>query len=335
LHRVNLEFLSKKQEESGVSYQSSSLSKFPDINVTIDNLIYKGEAYGEWEFKVRSYEDHMALEDMQASFKSMRLTSSTDDGASLYWTFGEQPVTRFKGKFVSENIANVLKAWGYEQEVYSKKAEFDVEGYWDGVPKDFSFNGIKATSRFKLEKGNFADVSSSSAGALKLIGVFNIANLVKRLKLDFSDLTSDGLAYDKVSGVIRSDHGVYHFDQPVTIKSPTSKIRIYGGFDMNTHQLDMTMGVTLPLASNLPWIVALAAGLPTAAGVYIISKVLDKQVDQISSAVYTVTGDFSEPKIKFDSLFDTEEAFQKERARSEKPVTSEKPATLVVPAATP
>jgi uncharacterized protein YhdP len=86
---------------------------------------------------------------------------------------------------------------------------------------------------------------------------------------------------------------------------------------MNTEQLDMTMGVTLPLASNLPWIVALAAGLPTAAGVYIISKVLDKQVDQISSAVYKVTGSFTDPQIKFDSLFDTEDGYEKQRNKSQ------------------
>jgi uncharacterized protein (TIGR02099 family) len=315
LHRVNLEFLSKKQAESGVGYANKSLSEFPDINVTIDKLISAGEDFGEWEFKMRSYQDHMALENIQASFKAMRLTSDVDDGATLYWTLGEHPKTYFKGKFVSENIAHVLKAWGYKQEVNSEKAEFKVSSSWNGVPSDFKFNNIIAQTQLKLEKGNFSDVSSSSTDALKLVGVFNIANLVKRLQLDFSDLTSQGLSYDTVSGVVSSDHGVYKFDQPILVKSSASKIRLYGGFNMNTRQLDMTMGVTLPLASNLPWIVGLAAGLPTAAGIYIISKVLDKQVDKISSAVYAVTGDFDDPQIKFNRLFDTEEDFEKQNLK--------------------
>ncbi len=312
LHRVNLEFLSKKQQESGVGYANKSLSNFPDIDVTIDKLISSGEDFGEWEFKVRSYQDYMALENMQASFKAMRLTSDTDDGATLYWTFGEHPKTHFKGKFVSDNIAQVLKSWGYKQEINSEKAEFKVVSSWDGVPTDFEFNNIIAETQLKMEKGNFSDVSSTSTDALKFIGIFNITNLVKRLQLDFSDLTSQGLSYDTVFGVISSDHGVYHFDQPMVIKSSASKIRLYGGFDMNTKTLDMTMGVTLPLASNLPWIVGLAAGLPTAAGIYIISKVLNKQVDKISSAVYTVTGAFEDPQIKFSRLFDTEEDFEKQ-----------------------
>jgi uncharacterized protein YhdP len=218
----------------------------------------------------------------------------------------------------------VLKGLGYKQELSSENAEFIVESWWDGGPGHFAFNQMTARCDLKLKKGSFADVSSSSADALKFIGVFNIANLIKRLKLDFSDLTSKGLAYDTVDGTIKVYNGVYQFQKPILVKSSASKIRFYGGFDMNTEQLDVTMGVTLPLASNLPWIVALAAGLPTAAGVYIISKVMDKQVDQLSSAVYRVTGPFSEPVIKFDSLFDSEDGYEKQQQKKAK--VAEKPA---------
>jgi uncharacterized protein (TIGR02099 family) len=317
LHRLDLNFLSKKQEESGVGMANHSWKDFPDIDVIIEKLIANNENYGEWEFKLRSYDDFMALEDIRASFKSLRLSSDIDEGATLKWTFGETPQTSFKGKFVANNIADVLKAWGYEQEIYSKKAEFIVDAKWKGVPMDFSADVMAAKSQFRLERGSFANVNPTSTGALKFIGVFNIANLIKRLQLDFSDLTSQGLSYESVLGSVDINHGVYYFEQPVVVKSTTSKIRFYGGFDMNTEQLDMTMGVTLPLASNLPWIVALAAGLPTAAGVYIISKVLDKQVDQISSAVYKVTGSFTDPQIKFDSLFDTEDGYEKQRNKSQ------------------
>ena len=311
LLRVNLDFLNKKQKESGVSYASSSWSKFPDMDVVIDKLISGGEDFGEWEFNLRSYDDRVALENLQASVKALRITETFTEPATLWWTLGDKPQSHFKGMFLSDNIANVLKAWGYKQEVRSKKAEFVVNCWWDGVPTDFDFNKMNARVQMKLEKGNFADVSSSGTDALKVVGIFNIANLLKRLKLDFSDLTNTGLSYETVGGLVSIHDGIYHYDKPIEIKSSASKIRLYGGFDMNTRQLDMTMGVTLPLASNLPWIVALAAGLPAAAGVYIISKVMNKQVDQISSAVYKVTGDFADPQIKFDSLFDNEAAYEK------------------------
>lgn len=316
VHSVDLEFLSKKQAESGIGLSSNNLSKFPDINVVIDHLISNGDELGEWQFNLRSYDDRMALEQIRASFKGLRLTSYQGEDANLYWTLGSNPKTYFKGGFASDNIANVLKAWGYKQEVHSKTANFMVDSWWEGVPTNFSFNNVNATCQIKLEDGNFADVGAGKSDALKFIGVFNIANLIKRLQLDFSDLTSKGLAYNTVEGTITSNDGVYHFDKPIIVKTPTSKIRFYGDVNMKTEQMNVTMGITLPLASNLPWIVALAAGLPTAAGVYLISKVLDKQVDQLSSAVYQVTGSFAEPEIKFDSLFDTEDGYEKQQKKN-------------------
>jgi uncharacterized protein YhdP len=62
--------------------------------------------------------------------------------------------------------------------------------------------------------------------------------------------------------------------------------------------------VTLPLAKNIPWVAALAGGLPIAAGAYILSRVFEDQVAQLSSGVYSVTGDLAKPDVKFERIFD-------------------------------
>ena len=54
--------------------------------------------------------------------------------------------------------------------------------------------------------------------------------------------------------------------------------------------------VTLPLVENIPWVAALAGGLPVAAGTYLISKVFEDQVNQLSSGVYAVSGDLDNPR---------------------------------------
>lgn len=47
-------------------------------------------------------------------------------------------------------------------------------------------------------------------------------------------------------------------------------------------------------------IAALAASLPVAAGVYVVSQVFNKQVNQLSSAVYTIEGTWNDPEVNFD-----------------------------------
>ena len=63
------------------------------------------------------------------------------------------------------------------------------------------------------------------------------------------------------------------------------------------------MVATLPVGTNLPWIVALVGGLPAAAGVYITGKIFERQVDQISSFSYKLSGDLDQPKIEVDRIF--------------------------------
>ncbi|MEY3005982.1 MAG: hypothetical protein RI942_324, partial [Pseudomonadota bacterium] len=59
---------------------------------------------------------------------------------------------------------------------------------------------------------------------------------------------------------------------------------------------------------------ALTGGLPAAAGVYVISKIFEKQVDKFSSAVYRISGTWQEPVLKFDRLFDTKPRAQKPKS---------------------
>ena len=49
---------------------------------------------------------------------------------------------------------------------------------------------------------------------------------------------------------------------------------------------------------------ALAGGLPVAAGVFVVSKVFEKQVNRLSSGVYTIGGNWDEPTVTFDRIFD-------------------------------
>jgi uncharacterized protein YhdP len=62
--------------------------------------------------------------------------------------------------------------------------------------------------------------------------------------------------------------------------------------------------VTLPVANNLPWVAALTAGLPVAAGVFLLSKVFESQVNRLTSLVYAVGGSWDDPLVKFDRVFD-------------------------------
>ena len=76
-----------------------------------------------------------------------------------------------------------------------------------------------------------------------------------------------------------------------------------GEFDLLNEAVDARLVATLPVATNLPWVVALLGGLPAAAGVYVTSKLVEKQVDRLSSISYKLTGPWDDVEVSVDRIF--------------------------------
>ena len=92
--------------------------------------------------------------------------------------------------------------------------------------------------------------------------------------------------------------------EELTVKTPSSRFGLRGSADLQAKELDMELIATLPVADNLPWVAALAGGLPTAAGVYVASKIFEDQFNRISSAVYSVDGDWNDYQLQFVKVYD-------------------------------
>jgi uncharacterized protein YhdP len=92
-----------------------------------------------------------------------------------------------------------------------------------------------------------------------------------------------------------------------------------GDFDLVNETVDARLVATLPVATNLPWVVALMGGLPAAAGVFVTSKLVEKQVDRLSSISYDVTGPWDDITVAVDKIFAAE---LKAEVVTEKPAES-------------
>ena len=80
---------------------------------------------------------------------------------------------------------------------------------------------------FKFKDGQFLKTSGSTEGLLKLIGIINFDTLVRRMKLDFSDLYKEGLSFDSVEGRLNIADSVARFnDNPIIVKSPSSQFSL-------------------------------------------------------------------------------------------------------------
>jgi len=115
-----------------------------------------------------------------------------------------------------------------------------------------------------------------------------------------------GSAYNKLNGTLQFDQGIASFKQPLKMAMPSGRMSMAGNFDLLNEEVDARLVATLPVATNLPWVVALLGGLPAAAGVYVTSKLVEKQVDRLSSISYKLNGPWDDIEIAVDRIFASE-----------------------------
>ncbi len=274
------------------------------IDVDIAALWIDQQNWGSLGFRMRPVADGVRVTDLTGELRGLRFGEREGQPSELIWlrsAAGEQ--TRFEGRLAVERLGRALELWGFEPVVQGRDGWLDASVSWPGAPMDFAVTALSGRGALEVGEGRFLKAPGTATGALKVVGVFNLANLVRRLRLDFSDLFSDGIAFDQIEGSFQLHNGLLTTGRPLSVVSPSSRFRLAGALDFDSGGVDMELTATLPLATNLPWVAVLAGGLPAAAGIYVVSKLLGDEVDRFSSAVYSVEGDWRDPEIRFRRLF--------------------------------
>ena len=133
-------------------------------------------------------------------------------------------------------------------------------------------------------------------GAGRVLGLLSVAQLPRRLMLDFRDLFARGLAFDRMEGQVRFGDGVARTDD-LRIDAPAADIAIRGSTDLRAQRFDQTIDVA-PKSGNLLTVVGAMAGGPVGAAVGAAANaVLRRPLGEIGAKTYHVTGPWKDPKV--------------------------------------
>lgn len=277
----------------------------PELDFATRGLRVGERELGEIAFSLRRLPDGVRAEQLRGDITGLRTGSGEQGAATLEWRRGEAGHrTRFEGTVVADDLAEVLGAWDLPGAIESERAELVAAWEWPGRPWEVRARNLSGETALHIRDGTFRRTTGSTSNALmKLIGLVNFDTWLRRLQLDFSDLFAEGMAFDELDTRMTFDRGTLHFSKPVKVELPSGKIRLEGSADLIAETIDAHLVATLPVGTNLPWIAALAGGLPAAAGVYLTSRIFERQVDRISSLAYRVTGPWEDPHIEVERIF--------------------------------
>ena len=253
-----------------------------DLNLTIDHVAGDG-----WQFR-----------EVTGNFLGINWLPKT----RMTWQSDEEgESTTLSLAAELQDMATSLALIGVAPLVETERGRLDAEWQWPGSPADFELTTVSGDMALEMEAGSFVTANAEATGALRLLSLLNLSGLFRRANIN--QLFDPGVTFDNAGGGFNFSQG--------DLRIPDFSIEGSGGYfsfssdiDLVTETLDGELVVTLPLVENIPWVAALAGGLPVAAGTYLISKVFEDQVNQLSSGVYAVSGDLDNPEVAFERVFD-------------------------------
>jgi uncharacterized protein YhdP len=250
-------------------------ARVPPIDVSIAALRNGPRDMGNWRFRIASETDALALSAATGSLPGLHVSGIGDTpGASvrLRWVAGV-PRTELSAGLRFDNPGEFFRNWGYDPVLEGNNGRADVSLSWPGNPLAPRMADAHGLLDFGFNNGRLLRGGGNNP-LMRAFGVLRFDELLRRLKLDFKDLYQSGLAFDSFEAVIDIADGIARTTEPMELRGPTARMRLGGQSDLRRNLIDADLVVSLPLGSNLPWMAALAGGLPAVAGAYLASRIL-------------------------------------------------------------
>ena len=293
-----------------VESDNPAAAAWPAMQIAVDSLMFKGQDLGSLSFNASISESSVDLAQFAGSLDGVTFGSES----RFSWRRGDGSTTRASLDLTLPSAAEALTLLDAKSVVdfSSGRVVGDIE--WPGAPPDFQANKVAGDLELQLTSGSFLPVPSQATDPLRFIGVFNLAGLVQRANVN--QLFDPGLTFDRASGDFSLGRGEVTINE-FAIRNGGGRLTLGGQYSMDSENIDAELVVTLPLVDNIPWVAALAGGLPIAAGAYLASKVFEDQMKSLSSGVYSVSGPVSSPEVKFVRVFDAKLSSSRDNGAAE------------------
>src|SRR5690606_29452990 len=161
-------------------------------------------------------------------------------------------------------------------------------------PAGFRLADLQGKLALTAKDGRLVEVEP---GAGRVLGLLSVAELPRRLMLDFRDLFSKGFAFNRIGGTVEFGNGQARSDD-MNIDGPAAEIRIHGSADLRAQTFDQHIEV-LPKSGNLLTVAGALAGGPVGAAVGALTNaMLKKPLGEMGAKSYRVTGPWKDPKVE-------------------------------------
>lgn len=265
----------------------------PAMVIDSDDVQFEGKKMGHIGFDVVPSKSGLTIRKLVIEKPAFNLRAVGD------WSVTNgKSRTHLQGTADSHNVSNALSQWGFDSTNFvgsTGDATFNLA--WSGAPYSPKLAGTTGDITLNLGKGRIVQLSESSNAKMdlgRLLNIFSLSTIPRRLSLDFSDIFEKGYSFDYMKGSFTLKDGSA-FTNDMRFDGPIARVAITGRVGIAQKDFDFKLSVTPYVTSSLPVVAAIAGGPIAGVATWMVDKVISREVNKATIYDYNVTGTWDEP----------------------------------------
>ncbi len=274
------------QQATDVGVAPSSL---PPLHVWVGDLRFGAARLGQARLESWPTAQGMHIDMLRTRSESVHMAASGDWNGTA-----TDSSTHMSFTFTAENLGKMLDAFGFEGLISGGETRAHMDATWPGAPSSFELANVEGTLEVNIGRGRIPEVKP---GMGRLFGLMSIAELPRRLSLDFGDVFGKGFGFDSIKGSFRFHDG-NAWTRDLRVEGSSADISVSGRVGFRKHDYDQYVLAIPHIGNSLPIVGAVVAGPVGAAAGLAVQGLLGKGLNKAASARYHITGSWDQPEIE-------------------------------------
>jgi len=287
--RLDMDYLkvvTREDEETEVAEKDPR--KISAFDADIRTLFYNDTDLGHVRFKMDRHEDGLEFKELLIDSPYMHV-----EGEGSWLLRDGKHLTNLLVIGATDDLGVMLSRLGFSAVIQKGTAKAVIQANWYDSPDNFSLEKLNGNVGIIVNDGVLSDVKP---GAGRLLGLFSLTELPRRLLLDFSEL-KEGFAFKQIVGQFEIKDGDA-FADTLKIISPIALINIEGRTGLATRDFNQLVSVAPRISDTLPVISWLAWGGQIGALAFLLDQLFGDEFNSSVATEYEITGSWDNPQIK-------------------------------------
>lgn len=285
---TSLSLHSSATQNRGVDLSKATLTSIPPLKVSIKQLFVNNALLGALTLNTTPAKDGLTINQLDVSGQAL----SANIAANITKQNTQTHVT-LKGHLMSRNWGKVLEQLGFLDLVSRGDGRIDVDLTWRDKLWPISVASLNGHALIKIKDGALTKVNP---GIVRLLGIFSVTSLFKRLNLNFNDLTDQGLSFDELQSRFLIQNGLAS-TQDFILAGPSLSFTMKGIVDFNKQYLDQTILVSPNLEGGLAIGAGIFGGPVVGVATWFAEKILASTIFKNQGIAYQMKGPWQNPSV--------------------------------------